>query len=119
MKGTYLYIKNTSTFEPQEKNPKREVYEDWTIFSCDQNRKKFAVREFNIEGYVNQFTLETLSKDNRNFVFVLESSENAPPGLRARLTYEIKNENEFIEIFEIAMPGGDFSEWLKNYRRRK
>jgi len=116
MKGKYFYFKNTSTFEPQSKNPKGEVHKDWAFFSYDQNRKKFIMRQFNIEGYVNQFTLDYLSDDHKKLIFVSENSENTPPGLRARLTYEVKNKDEFVEL---AMPGGEFSEYLKNYWKRK
>lgn len=27
--GTFLFVKNKSTYAPQEKNPKGEVHEDW------------------------------------------------------------------------------------------
>ncbi len=118
MDNKYIYFKNISRFEPQEKNPNGETHEDWTFFSYDQNRELFVIREFHIEGYVNRYILDSLSTDHRTFIFISESSENSPPGLRARLTYKIKNRNEFTEIFEMAMPGKDFSIWLRNFWRR-
>ena len=118
MNGTYLYFRNTSAFEPQEKNPKGEKHEDWTFFSFDNNLSKYVMREFNIEGFVNKYILDSLSSDNKHFVFVTENSENAPPGLRARLTCTIKNENEFVETFELAFPNKGFQLFLKNYWTR-
>ena len=119
MNGTFFYCQNTSTFGPQEKNPKGEIHENWTFFSYDKGRKEFIVRQFNGEGFVNQFVADSISTDGRFFRFISESSENAPPGLRARLTYIIKDKDHFEESFEIAMPKSDFSEWLKNYWTRQ
>ena len=41
-------------------------------------------------------------------VFVTEAIENIPAGWRARETYQILNDNEFTERFELAAPGQDF-----------
>jgi hypothetical protein len=119
MDSTYIFAKNISRFEPQEKNPKGETHEDWAFISYDNNRKKFVLREFNIEGFVNHYVLDSLSDDHKTFIFVSESSENAPSGLKARLTYKIENDDAFVEIFELAFAGKDFSEWLKNFWRRE
>lgn len=118
MNKRYIYCENISRFEPQEKNPKGEVHEDRTIFSYDKYREVFVVRQFNSEGYVNKFVLDSLSTDKRTYIFVSENCENSPEGLRARLTYKISNRNEFTELFELAMPGKDFSIWLRNFWRR-
>lgn len=116
--GQYILSKNTSTFEPQEKNPEGEVHEDWTFYSYDKNRRLYIIRQFNSEGFINQLMLDSLSADKRTFIFISEDSENAPPGLKARLTFNIQNENEFVETFELAFPGKEFSEWLKNHWKR-
>jgi len=119
MGGQYLYARNQSVFEPQGKKAERETHEDWTFFSYDKYRETFIVRQFNVEGFVNHFVLDSLSHDQKTFVFVTESSENAPPGLRARLRVQIKNENEFAESFELAPPDQDFAPMLQNYWKRK
>jgi hypothetical protein len=119
MNDKYLFLKNISKFEPQKKNPKGETHEDWAFFSFDTNRKKYIIREFNIEGFVNTYVLDTLAQDAERFVFVSEQSENAPSGLKAKLTYQIKSDNEFEEIFELAMAGNNFTEWLRNYWTRQ
>jgi hypothetical protein len=41
-------------------------------------------------------------------VFVSESIENIPQGFRAKETYQIINDNEFTETFELAEPGKAF-----------
>jgi hypothetical protein len=119
MNDTYLYFQNTMKFQPQEKNPKGDLHEDCTFYSCDKNRNLIVARQFNIEGFINQFILDSLSSDNKTLVFITESSENAPPGLQARLIYEIKNENEFVETFELGFAGRQFSCWMTNHWKRK
>lgn len=118
MNKKYIKMQNISRFEPQEKNPNGETHEDLTIFSRDEIRKLFVIRQFNIEGFVNTFILDTLKSDYRNFVFVSESTENSPKGLKARLTYKINNKDEFMEFFELAYPGKDYEIWLRNFWRR-
>jgi lysophospholipase L1-like esterase len=114
MNEKYLFYKNISRFEPQEKNPKGETHEDWTFFSYDNNRKKYVLREFHSEGFVNQYILSNLSDDNKTFVFTSENVENAPTGLRARVSLTILNRNKFKETFELAFPGNEYSVWLEN-----
>ncbi|MCB0282249.1 MAG: hypothetical protein KDF60_06690 [Calditrichaeota bacterium] len=118
MNRTYLYQENTSRFEPQEKNPKGETHSDHAYFSYDQGRQTFILREFNSEGYVNYYALDSTMSDSQKLVFVSEKSENAPPTLKARLTLEIKNRDEFIETFELSFKDNNYNEWLKNYWTR-
>jgi len=118
MKGKYLHCRNKSVFEPQEKNPKGEVHENWDFFSYDKIRKTFVLREFHIETFVNQYTLDSLSVDKKTIIFVTESIENLPPGFRARVSFFIKNENEFSEKFEIAAPEKEFELYIENFWKR-
>jgi len=119
MQDKYLFYKNISRFEPQEKNPKGETHEDWTFFSYDNNRQAYILREFHSEGFVNQYILDSLSEDNKTFIYTSELIENAPSGMRARVTFSILNENKFREIFEMAFPGKEFSIWLENIWTRR
>jgi hypothetical protein len=118
MNKKYIKMENISRFEPQEKNPEGETHKDMTIFSKDKIRNLIVARQFNIEGYVNTFVLDTLNSDNRKLIFVTESTENSPPGFKARLTYKIISKDEFTEIFELAPSGKDFEIWLRNFWRR-
>jgi lysophospholipase L1-like esterase len=119
MNEKYLFYQNVSRFEPQVNNPEGETHEDWTFFSFDNNRKTFVLREFHSEGFVNQYTLTSQSEDGTNFVFISENVENAPSGMRARVTLNILNRNMFKETFELALPGKEFSFWLENNWTRK
>lgn len=107
LKGQFLSASNTATFAPQEKNPKGETHEDLGIIGYDGARGKFVVREFHGEGYFNRYVLEDSSDDGKTMVFTTESIENGPPGMRARITLRVVNDNEFTETFELAFSGGE------------
>ena len=119
LNGKYLQIKGKAVFEPKEKNKKGEVHEDLGYISYDRMRKIFVFRQFHIEGFVNHYVLDTLSSDEKTFVFVSESIENISPGWRARSTYKILNDNEFQQIFELAQPGKEFEVYSENKLKRK
>jgi hypothetical protein len=63
------------------------VHEDWGFISYDNRRKTFVYRQFHIEGFVNQYALESLSPDSQSFTFVSECIQNIPTGWRAKETY--------------------------------
>ena len=114
----YMEVKNKSVYMPTTNNPKGEVHEDRGFISYDKSRKTFVFRQFHIEGFVNHYKLESTSFDGSNLVFVTEAIENIPAGYRAKETYQIVNENEFIEIFELAEPGKEFEIYSKAILRR-
>ena len=93
---------------------KGETHEDLAMVSYDGARKTFVFRQFHVEGFVNQYVLESAAPDGRTFVFVTESIENIPPGWRAKETYQLISADEFIETFELAAPGKDFEAYSTN-----
>ena len=68
---------------------------------------------------MNQFMVETISADQRAFVFVSTAIENIPAGRRARESCKFTGENEFTETFELAEPGKDFAVYSETKFRRK
>lgn len=119
LQGKYLQAKNKSTYPPQEKNPKGEVHEDWGLFSYDRSRKQFVLRQFHLEGFVNQYRLEAAQSPDKKLVFVTESIENIPAGWRGRETYRIVSPDEFVEVFELAAPGKEFEVYSESRFKRK
>jgi len=105
--------------DPQPKNPKGEAHEEWGFMSFDKARKTFVLRQFHVEGFVNEFVLSSSSADAKTMVFTTESIENIPAGFRARETYKILGADEFTEVFEIAEPGKDFELYSEAHFRRK
>ncbi len=104
----FLEIENKSTYPPTADNPAGEVHRDTGYLSYDRKRKSFILRQFHSEGFVNQYRLESISAAGRQIVFVSEAIENIAAGWRARETYQVADENEFTETFELAPPEGDF-----------
>jgi hypothetical protein len=116
----FIHITNKSVYAPQDKNPKGETHEDIGFFSYDRSLKKFILRQFHIEGFVNQFAAESISEDGRTLVFLSTAIENIAPGWRARETYRILSEDEFVETFALAEPAKDFETYLEiRFRRKK
>lgn len=115
----FIEVKNKSTYPPSSGNPKGEVHEDHGFISYDRSRKTFVLRQFHIEGFVNQYKMESISPDGKTIVFVSESIENIPAGFRAKETYHIINNDEFTETFELEEPGKDFELYSRATLKRK
>ena len=109
----FIEINNKSTYPPTDKKTKGEVHEDKGYISYDKGRKTFILRQFHIEGFVNQYKLDSISLDSKTIVFISESIENIPTGWRAKETYQIVNDGEFMETFELAEPNKGFELYSK------
>ena len=120
LNNKFIEVRNRSEYDPQPKNPKGEIHEDWGMISFDRGRKQFILRQFHVEGFVNQFVTTSVSEDGKTITFTSESIENIPAGWRARETYKLIGTDEFVEIFDLAEPGKDFEKYSENrYRRQK
>jgi len=117
--GQFLQVRNESRFDPQEKNPKGERHEDWGFFSFDRTRKVYVLRQFHVEGFVNQYICTGPAVDGKTFVFLSEAIENLPSGFKARLTYKILDEWSFEQTFDLAPPGQEMTCYSKGTMRRK
>ncbi len=115
----YIKVTNRSSYQPQEKNPKGELHEDLGMMSYDKARSRVVFRQFHVEGFVNQYVLEPAATGTKRFVFTTEGIENIPAGWRARETYTIVGPDEFVELFELAQPGGEFETYSEARLRRK
>jgi len=118
MNGRFLHERNVSTYPPQEKNPKGEVHEHWTLFSHDRARRMLVMRQFHVEGFVNQYAMSAAADFERGFVFESEGFENLAAGWKARERYEKVSADEFVEIFELAAPGKEFEVYSRTHFRR-
>ncbi len=118
MKGRFLYERNVTSYPPQEKNPKGEVHEHWTLFSYDGARKMVVMRQFHQEGFVNQYVMPAAAGTESSFVFESEAFENVPSGWKARERYEVISPNEVIETFEIAQPEQPFAVYSRTQLKR-
>ncbi len=117
--GQFLEVRNRSVYEPQEANPEGEIHEDFGYYSYDKGRETFVLRQFHVEGFVNQYALDRDASDDATLVFLSEAIENVPEGFRARETYTIVDDKEFRETFDLASPGKAFACYIDNRLRRK
>jgi len=107
LNSRFIRGQNQSVYPPQEKNPKGETHEDLGIFSFDTSRRRAILRQFHVEGFVNQYVAD-LDPQLGKLVFTSEAIENIPPGWRARETYVVLGPEEFEQVFELAGPGKPF-----------
>ena len=119
LKDRFIQVSNKAVYAPQEKNPKGEVHEDLGIFGYDKAQKKLSFRQFHVEGFVVQYSLESMSEDGRTLVFKSTAIENISPGWVARETYRFLNNDEFVETFALAGPGKEFETYSETRFRRK
>jgi hypothetical protein len=83
------------------------------MISFDKARRKFVLRQFHVEGFVNQYA------GGEDLRFESESIENIPAGYRARETYVFDGDDAFVERFEMAAPGKEFAVYSEaRFRRR-
>lgn len=105
--GQFIRVTNRSTYPPQAKNAKGEVHEDEGFLSYDRGRKALVLRQFHVEGFVNQY-VEVPGAADAPVVFETEAIENIPAGWRARETWTRVGPDRFEERFELAEPGKSF-----------
>lgn len=115
----FIYERNTSTYLAQQKNPKGEVHEHWSMLSYDRLRKRLVLRQFHTEGFVNQYVFDPTESSGNKLVFASEALENLSSDWRAREIYERAGENEFTETFQIAEPGQAFETYSQTRFKRR
>lgn len=119
LRNRFIQVSNKAVYPPQEKNPKGETHEDLGYIGYDRASKKLIFRQFHVEGFVVQYSLESISDDGRSLVFTSTAIENIPTGWRARETYRFLNIDEFVETFALAGPGKEFETYSESRFRRK
>ena len=115
LRDQFIEERNTSTYLPQEKNPKGEVHEHISYISYDRARRLLTLRQFHVERFVIQYVQD--STDGK-LAFVSESVENTPAGWRARETYIVHGPDEFEEVFELAQAGKPFDVYSRTRLKR-
>ncbi|MGB9075320.1 MAG: hypothetical protein WCC26_00640, partial [Terracidiphilus sp.] len=86
--------------------------------SYDSGRKRFILRQFHVEGFVNQYVEQERAPGSKTLVFLSEEIENIPDGWRARETYTFLSDTEYIEVFELAPPKKEFAVYSESRWRR-
>ena len=118
LKCRFLSARNTSVYEPKTATSKPEVHEDFGMYSYDRALKKIVLRQFHGEGFVNEYTLDSVSPDGKSMEFTTVRMENIPAGWRAKETFRILSTDEVIETFSIAQAGKDFEVYSETHLKR-
>jgi len=105
MDGTYIEFVNESMFEPTVQNPEGEHHIDKGMISYDNARKAIVIRQYNSEGYFNQYLLNDSVSTADSLVFETEFIENFVPGGSATWTVEQISESEIETNFYVSFPG--------------
>lgn len=119
MDGKYIEVINESQFESTEKNPEGEHHIDKGFISFNKNRKAIMFRQFNNEGYINQYILNDSLSNDTTLVFETESIENFMPDGKARWTIKKINDNQIETVFDVSFPGKEFACFGTNVLNRK
>lgn len=118
LNGRFLSARNRSIYEPKSPDAKPEVHEDLGMFSYDRGLKKVVLRQFHVEGFVNEYTMDSISADGKSLEFVTVRIENIPAGWRAKEAFRIVSQDEFVETFSLAAPGKDFEVYSETRLKR-
>jgi hypothetical protein len=118
MNGTYIEVINDSKFDPTDKKPEGENHIDRGFIIYDRIREKIILRQFNSEGYVNQYILSDSLSDDSTLVFETESIENLPNG-KARWTIKRISESEYETTFDVSFTGDEYSCMGVNHLKKR
>jgi hypothetical protein len=122
LRDRFIEVRNRSEYARSEANPAGEVHEDWGLISFDGQRQCYVLRQFHVEGFVNQYVMrpaaESGGPEPREWVFMSEAIENIPAGWRARERIAQPTDDDILERFDLAAPGADFELYVENRLRR-
>jgi predicted enzyme related to lactoylglutathione lyase len=119
MNGNYIEVTNESWFESTEENPQGDHHIDNGFISYDKDRGTLVYRQFNNEGYINQYVLnDTLSSDSE-LVFETESIENFVPNGKARITIRRIADDTMETVFDVSFPNSGYTCFSTNQLKRK
>lgn len=116
--GRFLLGRNKSEYEPKSSSDKPEIHEDVSWFSYDRSLKKIVLRQFHIEGFVNEYTSDWTKRDGKQLEFITTRIENIAPGWRAKEAYQVVSQDEMVEIFSLAAPGKEFEVYTTTRLKR-
>ena len=77
-----------------------------------------VLRQFHVEGFVNEYTLDSVGADGKSVEFTTVRMENIAAGWRAKEVFRILSPDEFVETFSLAAPGKDFKVYSETHLKR-
>jgi len=118
LNGRFLSARNKNVYEPKTPGAKQEIHEDVGMYSYDRALKKVVLRQFHGEGFVNEYTLDSVTADGKLLEFRTVRIENIAPGWQAKESWRILSADEFAETFSLAAPGKEFAVYSETHLKR-
>ena len=109
MNRKYIEVKHESHFKPTEKKPKGDHHINNGFMSFDKIRNKIIYRQFNNEGFINQYILNDTLSNESILIFETETIENFMSGGKARFTIKKISKTELETIFDVSFPNKEYS----------
>lgn len=117
MDDNYIEVMNESFFDPTEEKPEGEHHLDKGFISYDKIRGKIIFRQFNNEGYYNQYVLNDSISNENMLVFETEFIENFVPNGKAKWTIKKINGNDIETVFDVSF-GNEYTCFGRNRLNR-
>ncbi len=106
--GVFFVERTLDMFPPPEPSTEFEVHQDFAVLHRNNQTGEFTATTFFVETYVTTAAVRVL-EDGQSFVVESTSIQNAPPGMRTRMTYRKLAPDELGLLFELAPPGQDYA----------
>ncbi len=111
---TFIQGAGRSVYPRQDANKEGETHESLDMYSFDQQRQTVVLRQFDNEGFVTTYYRNLSTSNQALLVFESEHLENVPSGWRARVSFELKGNDEFHEYFHLDTATGTFELYNTN-----
>jgi len=115
MEGKFIEVTNDSKFDPTKNSPEGEHHIDKGFISYDHSRKSIIFRQFNSEGYINQYVLNDSLSNDSLLIFETEIIENFDPRGKARWTIKKISETQIETIFDVFFPNRGYTCFGTNF----
>ena len=116
--GRFIEERNTSRYAAVP-GKAAEVHRHRGFLSYDKERQTLMLRHFHEEGFVDLYAMNNDASSAKRLVFESVSFENFNNDWKARETYDLISPDEFVETFELAEPGKDFTLYSRSHFKRK
>ncbi len=116
--GDHFIRETSATAYSAKAGEPASTTEQWSYLSFDRGRNRFVVRQFRGEGYVFELVLDPAQSVGKKLVFESARLENFRNKWHARLTFEPKGADQFIETFEFAPPDSHYELYSRTRLKR-
>jgi len=116
--GEFIKGDGQSIYPKQERNPDSEIHSSMDIYSYDIENKIIVLRQFDNEGFVAAYHLDSSQGDKNTFVFESRAMENVPEGWKARITIHFVDQDNIKETFELDTQGEGYKVYLTSLLHR-